>query len=64
MTPVPSHSTSSGDPREAGALQTGEVGIEIMPILAASSLESKFAARLDWRAVTVSSARRWRLTPP
>ena len=28
-------------------MQTGEVGIEITPILAASSLESKFAAQLD-----------------
>jgi GAF domain-containing protein len=28
-------------------MQTGEVGIEITPILAASSLESKCAARLD-----------------
>ena len=28
-------------------MQSGEVGIEITPILAAPSLESKFAAQLD-----------------
>ena len=28
-------------------MHTGEVGIEITPILAASSLESKLAAQLD-----------------
>ena len=28
-------------------MQTGEVGIEITPILDASSVESKFAAQLD-----------------
>jgi GAF domain-containing protein len=33
--------------RYAGAMQTGEVGIEIAPILAAPSLEPTFAAQLD-----------------